>query len=140
MHLPGMLSKLFCRIEHAPLVCSSIFCLIKHFNFYFSLYTIGYGQTGPDAQRAGYDVIVAATAGLVHITGPKVRIALDRRSMACWLVPRIMGQRILKGFQIIDLLYYILNISNIDAAMSTKILQHINLYMTRSYKKQQVFL
>jgi len=32
----------------------------------------GYGQTGPDAVRAGYDVIVAATGGLTHITGPEV--------------------------------------------------------------------
>ena len=41
----------------------------------FSLFChsyLGYGQTGPDAQRAGYDVIVAGTAGLTHITGPKV--------------------------------------------------------------------
>lgn len=29
----------------------------------------GYGATGPDATRAGYDAVVAAEAGLLHITG-----------------------------------------------------------------------
>ena len=29
----------------------------------------GYGQTGPYAKRAGYDVIAAAEGGLLHITG-----------------------------------------------------------------------
>nr|XP_022301356.1 succinate--hydroxymethylglutarate CoA-transferase-like [Crassostrea virginica] len=31
----------------------------------------GYGQTGPYAKRAGYDVIVSGVAGLMHITGPR---------------------------------------------------------------------
>ncbi|XP_062595298.1 succinate--hydroxymethylglutarate CoA-transferase-like [Saccostrea cucullata] len=31
----------------------------------------GYGQTGPYAKRAGYDVIVSGVAGLMYITGPK---------------------------------------------------------------------
>jgi len=30
---------------------------------------VGYGQTGPYAQRAGYDVMVEAEMGLMHITG-----------------------------------------------------------------------
>jgi len=29
----------------------------------------GYGQTGPFRQAAGYDVIIEAEAGLMHITG-----------------------------------------------------------------------
>jgi succinate--hydroxymethylglutarate CoA-transferase len=29
----------------------------------------GYGATGPDAARAGYDAVVAAEAGLLHVTG-----------------------------------------------------------------------
>jgi len=33
----------------------------------------GYGQTGPYAQRAGYDVIVSGVGGLITITGPEVR-------------------------------------------------------------------
>lgn len=31
--------------------------------------SIGYGQTGPYRQHAGYDVIVEGEAGLMHITG-----------------------------------------------------------------------
>ncbi len=31
----------------------------------------GYGQTGPYRKRAGYDVMVAAEMGLMHVTGPK---------------------------------------------------------------------
>ena len=40
----------------------------------------GYGQTGPYAKRAGYDVIVAATGGLTHITGPEVRCTHYQRT------------------------------------------------------------
>ncbi|OAG34504.1 hypothetical protein AYO21_11326 [Fonsecaea monophora] len=32
---------------------------------------IGYGSKGPWAKRAGYDMIVGAEAGLMHITGPR---------------------------------------------------------------------
>ena len=42
--------------------------------------TSGYGQTGPYAQRAGYDVIVSGVGGLMHITGPEVRYGLDYRN------------------------------------------------------------
>ncbi|XP_068940496.1 succinate--hydroxymethylglutarate CoA-transferase isoform X2 [Petaurus breviceps papuanus] len=31
----------------------------------------GYGQTGPMSQRAGYDTIMSAVSGLMHITGPE---------------------------------------------------------------------
>lgn len=31
----------------------------------------GYGQTGPYRRRAGYDVMVEAEMGLMHITGPR---------------------------------------------------------------------
>lgn len=31
----------------------------------------GYGQTGPYRDRAGYDVMVEAEMGLMHITGPR---------------------------------------------------------------------
>ncbi|XP_009067747.1 PREDICTED: succinate--hydroxymethylglutarate CoA-transferase, partial [Acanthisitta chloris] len=34
-----------------------------------SLSVLGYGQTGPVAQRSGYDSIAAAVSGLMHITG-----------------------------------------------------------------------
>ena len=35
--------------------------------------TSGYGPTGPFAHRAGYDMIAAAEAGLLHITGERER-------------------------------------------------------------------
>ena len=50
-------------IRPVSLICFMCYCSVT-----------GYGQTGPDAQRAGYDVIVAGTAGLTHITGPKVSL------------------------------------------------------------------
>lgn len=31
----------------------------------------GYGQTGPYANAPGYDVLIEAEAGLMHITGEK---------------------------------------------------------------------
>lgn len=37
-----------------------------------SLSGLGYGQTGPMVQRAGYDSIAAAVSGLMHITGHEV--------------------------------------------------------------------
>ena len=32
----------------------------------------GFGETGPYANRAGYDVIASAVGGLMNITGPRV--------------------------------------------------------------------
>lgn len=40
------------------------------------LLILGYGQTGPLSQRAGYDTVASAFGGLMHITGPKVGIIL----------------------------------------------------------------
>lgn len=37
---------------------------------------LGYGQTGPLSQRAGYDAVASAVSGLMHITGPEVGIIL----------------------------------------------------------------
>lgn len=34
-------------------------------------YGIGYGSTGPYANAPGYDVVIEAEAGLMHITGEK---------------------------------------------------------------------
>ena len=39
----------------------------------------GYGQTGPYAQRAGYDVMVEAEMGLMHITGQLLGYKAHRR-------------------------------------------------------------
>ena len=36
----------------------------------------GFGQNGPYKDRAGYDVIAASIGGLMHITGPEVRIIM----------------------------------------------------------------
>ena len=32
---------------------------------------LGYGSTGPYAKSAGYDVVIEAEAGMMHITGEK---------------------------------------------------------------------
>lgn len=40
----------------------------------FILTVLGYGQTGPLSQRAGYDAVASAVSGLMHITGPEVGI------------------------------------------------------------------
>ncbi|XP_060552184.1 succinate--hydroxymethylglutarate CoA-transferase-like, partial [Ruditapes philippinarum] len=60
-YIPGKLSEFNLGYEHiAEIAPHLVYCSIT-----------GYGQTGPDAKRAGYDVIVAATGGLTHITGPE---------------------------------------------------------------------
>ncbi len=42
--------------------------------------TVGYGQTGPYANRPGYDVMIEAEAGLMYITGeengPPVKVGV----------------------------------------------------------------
>lgn len=37
---------------------------------------LGYGQTGPQSQSPGYDSIASAVSGMMHITGPEVRVFL----------------------------------------------------------------
>ncbi|KTF74737.1 hypothetical protein cypCar_00044437, partial [Cyprinus carpio] len=32
----------------------------------------GYGQTGPESHKPGYDSIASAVSGMMHITGPEV--------------------------------------------------------------------
>jgi succinate---hydroxymethylglutarate CoA-transferase len=56
----------------------------------------GYGATGPDAKRAGYDAVVAAEAGLLHITGesnerPPVKpgVALQICVLGCICMERL---------------------------------------------------
>ena len=41
-----------------------------------SILVLGYGQTGPLSQRAGYDAVASAVSGLMHITGPEVGVIL----------------------------------------------------------------
>lgn len=35
---------------------------------------LGYGQTGPYAHKPGYDVMIEAEAGLMHVTGEEGRV------------------------------------------------------------------
>lgn len=43
---------------------------------------LGYGQTGPQSQTPGYDSIASAVSGMMHITGPEVRLL----SLSCCLL------------------------------------------------------
>ena len=63
-YLPGQLADVHLGYEHLMRMNPAlIYCSIT-----------GFGETGPYAKRAGYDVIASAIGGLMHITGPKVRI------------------------------------------------------------------
>ena len=60
--MPGKLDELNVGYEQLKqLNPSLIYCSIT-----------GFGEAGPYARRAGYDVIASAIAGLMHITGPRV--------------------------------------------------------------------
>lgn len=43
----------------------------------------GYGSTGPYARAPGYDVVIEAEAGLMHITGEKSGRPVKVRSRNC---------------------------------------------------------
>ena len=63
----------------------------------------GYGQTGPYAPRAGYDVMVEAEMGLMHITGPrdgppvKVGVAATDLTAGLYTSNAIMAALIQRG-------------------------------------------
>lgn len=58
---PGTLSKYGLDYENlAPSNPGLIHCSIT-----------GFGQSGPDSRRGGYDVIAASIGGMMHITGPQ---------------------------------------------------------------------
>lgn len=59
-YVPGTLAKYGLAYEQLPEPVRSRI-------IYASI--TGYGQTGPYAQRPGYDVMVEAEMGLMHITG-----------------------------------------------------------------------
>ncbi|GCB61408.1 hypothetical protein scyTo_0011310, partial [Scyliorhinus torazame] len=60
-YVPGKLADMGLGYRHIQEVAPHIvYCSIT-----------GYGQTGPMSQRAGYDSIVCAVSGLMHITGPQ---------------------------------------------------------------------
>lgn len=59
--LPGKLQRLGLGFEQlSGLNPALIYCSIS-----------GYGQTGPQSQSPGYDSIVSAASGMMHITGPE---------------------------------------------------------------------
>ncbi|KAI4232201.1 MAG: hypothetical protein LQ352_008351 [Teloschistes flavicans] len=63
----------------------------------------GYGQTGPYSSRAGYDVMVEAEMGLMHITGPrdgppvKVGVAVTDLTTGLYTSNAIMAALIARG-------------------------------------------
>lgn len=86
-YIPGKLSTMNLGYEQLHEIAPHlIYCSIT-----------GYGQTGPDATRAGYDIIVAATGGLTHITGPedgepcKVGVAMTDLSTGLYAYGSVMA-------------------------------------------------
>ncbi|KAK3724290.1 hypothetical protein RRG08_043288 [Elysia crispata] len=86
-YIPGKLSQLGLGYpELSKLFPHLIYCSIS-----------GYGQTGNYASRAGYDVIVSGTGGLMHITGPaggepcKVGVAITDMSTGLYAVSAILA-------------------------------------------------
>lgn len=63
----------------------------------------GYGQTGPYASAAGYDVIIAADAGLFHITGEpnrapvKIGVAMTDLTTGLYVHGAVMAALIGRG-------------------------------------------
>ncbi|KAI8366456.1 CoA-transferase family III domain-containing protein [Choanephora cucurbitarum] len=63
----------------------------------------GYGQTGPYAKRPGYDVIIEAEAGLMHITGEpegtpvKVGVAITDLTTGLYAKSAILASLIQRG-------------------------------------------
>ncbi|XP_031439651.1 succinate--hydroxymethylglutarate CoA-transferase isoform X2 [Clupea harengus] len=60
-YLPGKLSKMGLSYQDLATVAPRlIYCSIS-----------GYGQTGPQSHKPGYDSIASAISGMMHITGPE---------------------------------------------------------------------
>src|SRR5438874_2123288 len=57
----------------------------------------GYGQTGPDAQRPGYDAVAQARSGLMSVTGesdgPPVRVGVSATDLTAgmWALVGILA-------------------------------------------------
>ncbi|KAK7508475.1 hypothetical protein BaRGS_00000041 [Batillaria attramentaria] len=86
-YLPGKLSSMGLGYEQLAVESPHlVYCSIT-----------GYGQTGPDSARAGYDVIVSGVGGLMHITGPtdgepcKVGVAMTDLSTGLYAHGAIMA-------------------------------------------------
>uniref|UniRef100_A0A8C1SA61 Succinyl-CoA:glutarate-CoA transferase n=1 Tax=Cyprinus carpio TaxID=7962 RepID=A0A8C1SA61_CYPCA len=60
-YLPGKLNEMGLGYEELSKVAPQlIYCSIT-----------GYGQTGPESHKPGYDSIASAVSGMMHITGPE---------------------------------------------------------------------
>ncbi|XP_064647671.1 succinate--hydroxymethylglutarate CoA-transferase-like [Lineus longissimus] len=86
-YVPGTLEKFGLDYESVKSLNEKlIYCSIS-----------GFGQTGPYAKRAGFDVIVAAIGGLVEITGPengepcKVGVAVTDQATGLYAYGAIMA-------------------------------------------------
>ncbi|CAO1628251.1 unnamed protein product [Parajaminaea phylloscopi] len=92
-YLPGKLSKFGLGYEQVKKIKSDI--------IYASL--TGYGQSGPFASSPGYDVIIAADAGLMHITGEadrppvKIGVAMTDLTTGLYIHGAIMAALIGRG-------------------------------------------
>ncbi|KAL9630030.1 MAG: hypothetical protein Q9164_006614 [Protoblastenia rupestris] len=92
-YLPNALAKYNLSYSHlSPLNPSLIYASIT-----------GYGQTGPYSSRAGYDVMVEAEMGLMHITGSrdgppvKVGVAVTDLTTGLYTSNAIMAALIQRG-------------------------------------------
>ncbi|KAL9102366.1 MAG: hypothetical protein Q9163_002488 [Psora crenata] len=92
-YLPNALSKYNLSFSHLSALNPSL--------IYASI--TGYGQTGPCATRAGYDVMVEAEMGLMHITGSrdgppvKVGVAVTDLTTGLYTSNAIMAALIQRG-------------------------------------------
>lgn len=92
-YLPGALKKYGMDYESVAKVNPSI--------IYASI--TGYGQTGPHSKRAGYDVMVEAEMGLMHITGhrdgppAKVGVAVTDLTTGLYTSNSVMAALIARG-------------------------------------------
>ncbi|ORZ02934.1 CoA-transferase family III domain-containing protein [Syncephalastrum racemosum] len=92
-YLPGKLSKMGMGYEQLKEINPKL--------VYASI--TGYGQTGPYADRPGYDVIIEAEAGLMHITGEpdgspvKVGVAITDLTTGLYAHSAILAALIKRG-------------------------------------------
>lgn len=66
-----------CRIPGYRWLQHTVLLLLSCMVLSMSVLVLGYGQTGPLSQRAGYDAVASAVSGLMHITGPEVYTVLQ---------------------------------------------------------------
>jgi succinate--hydroxymethylglutarate CoA-transferase len=67
----GLGYETLCKLNPSLIYASISGLLIPHSKSNLGWNIIGYGAEGPYAKRAGYDIIAAAEAGLLHIMGER---------------------------------------------------------------------